>query len=108
MTELSGGNQQKVILARWISGALRVLLLDEPTHGVDVRSKSEIYVIVRGLAAQGVAVVVVSSELEEIEALCHRVLLLHDGEMIGEVRDRRIAKDAILHVLLSGGREEIL
>jgi ABC-type sugar transport system ATPase subunit len=102
MTELSGGNQQKVILGRWTSGPLRVLLLDEPTHGVDVRSKSEIYDIIRGLAAKGVAVVVVSSEFEEIEALCDRVLLLREGEIVCEVRGRQIAKDTILHVLLSG------
>jgi ABC-type sugar transport system ATPase subunit len=103
MTELSGGNQQKVILGRWTSGPLRILLLDEPTHGVDVRSKSEIYDIVRGLAARGVAVLVVSSEFEEIEALCNRVLMFRDGGIVGEARGQQIAKDAILHVLLSGG-----
>jgi ABC-type sugar transport system ATPase subunit len=102
MTELSGGNQQKVILGRWTSGTLRVLLLDEPTHGVDVRSKSEIYDIVRELAAKGVAVVVVSSEFDEIEALCNRVLFLRDGQIVGEARGQQIAKDAVLHVLLSG------
>jgi len=105
MLELSGGNQQKVILGRWISGPLQILLLDEPTHGVDVRSKSEIYDIVRGLAANGVAAVVVSSEFEEIEALCDRVLLLREGRIIGELRGRQIAKDTILHALLSGGQE---
>jgi len=105
MTELSGGNQQKAILSRWTSNPLRLLLLDEPTHGVDVRSKKEIYDIVRGLAAQGVTLVVVSSEFEEIEALCDRVLLLRDGEIIAEVRGRKVAKDTILHVLLSGGRD---
>jgi ABC-type sugar transport system ATPase subunit len=106
MTELSGGNQQKVIFGRWIAGTLRVLLLDEPTHGVDVRSKKEIHDIIRSLAADGVAAVVVSSEFEELEALCDRVLLLHEGEMIGEVREREVSKDAILHVLLAGAREQ--
>ena len=105
MTELSGGNQQKAILSRWTSNPLRLLLLDEPTHGVDVRSKKEIYDIVRGLAAQGVTLVVVSSEFEEIEALCDRVLLLRDGEIIAEVRGRKVAKDTILHVLLSGDQD---
>lgn len=105
MTELSGGNQQKVILGRWICGQLRVLLLDEPTHGVDVRSKKEIHDIIRHLAADGVAVVVVSSEFEELEALCDRVLLLREGEVIGEMRERQVSKDAILHVLLADARE---
>jgi ABC-type sugar transport system ATPase subunit len=105
MTQLSGGNQQKAILARWVSGSLRILLLDEPTHGVDIRSKAEIHDIVRRLAAEGVAVVVASSEFEELEALCDRVLLLHDGEVIGEMRGGEIAKDTLLHSLLAGDRE---
>jgi ABC-type sugar transport system ATPase subunit len=105
MIELSGGNQQKVILGRWISASLGVLLLDEPTHGVDVRSKVDIHDTIRGLAAEGTAIVVVSSEFEEIEALCDRVLLIRDGEIVGEVRERQIDKDAILHVLLAAGRE---
>ena len=62
--------------------------------------------IIRGLAAQGVAIMVVSSELEEVEALCHRVILLHDGEMIGELRGEEIKKDAILHTLLAGDRRD--
>jgi ABC-type sugar transport system ATPase subunit len=102
MTELSGGNQQKAIFARLITGPLRVLLLDEPTHGVDIRSKGQIYDIIRELAAEGAAVLLVSSELEEIEALCQRAILLHRGEMIGELRGTEISKERILHALLSG------
>jgi ABC-type sugar transport system ATPase subunit len=107
MAQLSGGNQQKAIFARCISGSLRILLLDEPTQGVDIRSKREIHDIIRGLAAEGVAVVLVSSEFEEFEALCHRVLLLHDGAAIGEVRGRKIARDSILHTLLAGHHKEL-
>lgn len=102
MSQLSGGNQQKAIFARWITGPIKVLLLDEPTHGVDIRSKGQIYEIIRGLAAEGVAIVVVSSELEEIEALCHRAILLREGRMIGELQGEAIAKDTILHLLLAG------
>jgi ABC-type sugar transport system ATPase subunit len=76
---LSGGNQQKAIFARWITGSVRILLLDEPTHGVDIRSKAEIYHLVRELAAQGVAIVLVTSELEEIETLCHRTEMEHSA-----------------------------
>jgi ABC-type sugar transport system ATPase subunit len=106
MNELSGGNQQKAIFARWITGPLRILLLDEPTHGVDIRSKRQIYDIIRELAAEGASILLVSSELEEIEALCQRVILLHRGEMIGELHGTDIAKDRILHTLLAGADED--
>ncbi len=106
MTQLSGGNQQKAIFARWITGPIRVLLLDEPTHGVDIRSKGQIYDIIRNLAAEGVAIIMVSSELEEFEALCDRVLLLREGRMIGEVDGEHISKDTILHTLLTGEQDE--
>jgi ABC-type sugar transport system ATPase subunit len=105
MNELSGGNQQKAIFARWITGPLKILLLDEPTHGVDIRSKRQIYDIIRELAAEGVSLLLVSSELEEIEALCQRAILLHRGEMIDELQRADISKDRILHRLLAGGAE---
>jgi ABC-type sugar transport system ATPase subunit len=101
MEELSGGNQQKVILGRWLTQPLRVLLLDEPTHGVDVGAKEEIYRIVRDLAAGGVAVILASSELEELEGLCARVLLLADGRVIGELQGDDIDKPTILAALLA-------
>jgi ABC-type sugar transport system ATPase subunit len=106
MSQLSGGNQQKAIFARWVTGPVRVLLLDEPTHGVDIRSKAQIYDIIRNLAAEGVAIILVSSELEEFEALCDRVVLLHEGAMIGEVRGEQISKVAIVHPLLAGDHTE--
>jgi ribose transport system ATP-binding protein len=105
MNELSGGNQQKAIFARWITGPLRILLLDEPTHGVDIRSKRQIYDIIRELAAEGAAILLVSSELEEIEALCERAILLQRGEMIGELHGSDLAKDRILHTLLAGAED---
>jgi len=82
---LSGGNQQKVVLARWLLHECRVLLLDEPTRGVDVATKAEIYRIVRDLAAAGLGVLVVSSELEELVGLCTRILVMRDGEIVAEV-----------------------
>ena len=105
MTQLSGGNQQKAIFARWITGPIQILLLDEPTHGVDIRSKGQIYDIIRNLASEGVAIIMVSSELEEFEALCDRVLLLREGGMIGEVEAEDISKDTILHTLLTGEQQ---
>ena len=81
---LSGGNQQKVVLARWLLRDCRVLLLDEPTRGVDVGARSEIYALVRSLADRGVAVVVVSSEIPEVLGLADRVLVIADGAVITE------------------------
>ena len=83
--ELSGGNQQKVVLARWLLRECRVLLLDEPTRGVDVGAKAEIYRLIAELAATGSAVVVVSSELEELVGLCTRILVMREGEIVAEV-----------------------
>ena len=83
--ELSGGNQQKVVLARWLLHECRVLLLDEPTRGVDVGAKAEIYRVIAELAARGVAVVVVSSELGELAGLCTRVLVMREGEVVADV-----------------------
>jgi ribose transport system ATP-binding protein len=82
--ELSGGNQQKVVLARWLLRDCRVLLFDEPTRGVDVGAKSEIYRVIADLAARGVAVVVVSSELPELLGLCSRILVMREGEIVTE------------------------
>ena len=101
MTQLSGGNQQKAIFARWISASVRVLLLDEPTHGVDIHSKAQIYDIIRGLAQDGCAILMASSELEEFEALCDRVLILRDAWIADEIAGSEINKDKILHALLA-------
>jgi ribose transport system ATP-binding protein len=82
---LSGGNQQKVVLARWLLHKCRVLLLDEPTRGVDVATKAEIYRIISDLATSGLGVLVVSSELEELVGICTRILVMRDGEIVAEV-----------------------
>ena len=82
---LSGGNQQKVVLARWLLHECRVLLLDEPTRGVDIATKAEIYRIISDLARSGLGVLVVSSELEELVGICTRILVMRDGEIVAEV-----------------------
>ncbi|HEY1274873.1 MAG TPA: sugar ABC transporter ATP-binding protein [Thermoleophilaceae bacterium] len=83
--ELSGGNQQKVVLARWLLRRCRVLLLDEPTRGVDVATKAELYRVITDLAREGLAVLVVSSELEELVGICNRILVMREGEIVFEV-----------------------
>jgi len=83
--ELSGGNQQKVVLARWLLHDCRVLLLDEPTRGVDVATKAQLYRVIIDLAAAGVAVLVVSSELGELVGICSRILVMREGELVFEV-----------------------
>jgi ABC-type sugar transport system ATPase subunit len=79
--ELSGGNQQKVVLARSLARTPRVLMLDEPTKGIDIGAKSQVYELIAGLADQGLGVLLVSSELEELLGLCQRILVLRDGRI---------------------------
>jgi len=99
---LSGGNQQKIVLARWLLRECRVLLLDEPTRGVDVGARSEIYALVRNLAADGVAVVVVSSEVEEVLGLADRVLVIREGKVVHEGPTDEIDEHGVLDLVMEG------
>jgi len=99
---LSGGNQQKVVLARWLLRECRVLLLDEPTRGVDVGARSEIYALIRSLAARGVAVVVVSSEMEEVLGLADRVLVVREGQVVHEGPAEEIDEHGVLNLVMEG------
>jgi ribose transport system ATP-binding protein len=102
MRTLSGGNQQKVVLARWLLRECRVLLLDEPTRGVDIGARSEIYGLIRRLADDGVAVVVVSSEIEEVLGLADRVLVVADGEVLHEGPAHEIDEHQVLNIIMRG------
>ncbi|HEY0699187.1 MAG TPA: sugar ABC transporter ATP-binding protein, partial [Micromonospora sp.] len=93
---LSGGNQQKAVIGRWLHAGSRIMLLDEPTRGVDVEAKAQIYDLVRALAAQGTSVVFVSSEVEELVAVCDRVVVLRGGRVAEEFRAPGIALDQLL------------
>lgn len=84
---LSGGNQQKVIVARWMAKGIKMLIMDEPTRGIDVNAKAEIHALVRELADNGVSVVVISSEMEEVLALADRVMVVHQGHIKGYIED---------------------
>jgi ribose transport system ATP-binding protein len=98
VSSLSGGNQQKVVLAKWLSRSPKILILDEPTRGVDVGAKAEIYGILRKLAADGVALLIVSSELPELMTLCDRVLVLANHQIRGEVLRRDFSQERILRL----------
>jgi len=93
---LSGGNQQKLLLARWLEIKPRVLILDEPTRGVDIGAKHEIYRIIHELADAGVAVVCISSELAEIIGVCDRVLVMREGHLAGALEGQRITQENIM------------
>jgi ABC-type sugar transport system ATPase subunit len=95
---LSGGNQQKVVLAKFLALSPRVLLLDEPTRGVDVSTKSQIYRLIRDQAAAGCAVLVVSSELPEIMGVCDRIVVLHEGRVSGRFERGEATEEQLLHV----------
>jgi len=100
--ELSGGNQQKVVIARWLARDCRVLLFDEPTRGIDVAAKHVIYQLLRDLAGESKAVVVVSSELVELMALCDRILVLSQGQIKGEFTPEEWTQEKITRAAFSG------
>lgn len=103
ITTLSGGNQQKVILSRWLNARPSVLILDNPTQGVDVGAKQEIHGIIRGIAASGVGVAVLSGEGQEIAALCTRAIVLFHGHIAGELSGGAITEQAIMRLATGGG-----
>ncbi len=100
--ELSGGNQQKVLLARWLCKNPKFLILDEPTRGIDIGAKGEIQALVNELAESGLGVLMISSELEELVEGSSRVIVLRDGQRVGELRGAEITQDAIIHAMAEG------
>lgn len=103
---LSGGNQQKVYLAKWMDTKPDILILDEPTRGIDVNAKMEIYQFVRELAKENIACMFISSELEEIMGMCHRVLVMREGRLTGEIQDKDMSEEEIMFYA-TGIKEEI-
>ena len=95
---LSGGNQQKIVLGKWLAMKPRMLLLDEPTRGIDVGSKQEIYRLMEDLASSGVAILFVSSEMEEVLGIADRALVMHEGAITGELARDQLSEEAVMQL----------
>lgn len=104
---LSGGNQQKVILAKWINAEPKLIIMDEPTRGIDVGAKSEIYGLMRSLAERGTAIIMISSELPEILGMSDRILVMHDGLIMGELSPEEASEEVILMMATGQGVPDI-
>lgn len=102
VSSLSGGNQQKVVIAKWLSIHPKVLLLDEPTRGVDIGAKTEIHKIISGLAEQGLAVLMISSELPEVLGVSDRILVMSEGRLTGELQREEATQEKIMHYATGG------
>ena len=95
---LSGGNQQKVVLAKWLALDPRVIIFDEPTRGIDVGAKSEIYHIMRNLADSGVVVIIISSDMEEILGVSDRIAVMHEGRITGQLERNKFNEETIMRL----------
>ena len=98
---LSGGNQQKIVVAKWLETNPEFIVLDEPTKGIDVGARANIYEIIHGVAARGKGVLVVSSEAQELLSLCHRVLVMRNGEIVGEFDPEHADTDDLIRTALT-------
>jgi ABC-type sugar transport system ATPase subunit len=98
---LSGGNQQKVVIAKWLANEPSILILDEPTRGIDVGAKKEIHKLMSELAQQGVAIIMVSSELPEIIGMSDRIIVMHEGRIKGEFPHRHVTQEQIMQMVVS-------
>jgi L-arabinose transport system ATP-binding protein len=103
VSALSGGNQQKVVLARWLARAPKVLILDEPTRGIDVGAKSEIYNLIADLTRRGLGIIVISSEMQELLGLADRILVMAEGRITARLEGEAMSEDAILRAAMPGG-----
>jgi putative multiple sugar transport system ATP-binding protein len=100
VVNLSGGNQQKVVLAKWLFTEPQVLILDEPTRGIDVGAKFEIYTIMNDLAAQGRGIVMISSEMPELLGMCDRIYVMNEGRIVGELSKEEASQERIMALII--------
>ncbi len=98
---LSGGNQQKLVIGKWLNSQVRVLLMDEPTRGIDIEAKNQVYELVRDLANRGISVIFVSSEIDEVLEVSDRVLILNQGKIVADVRAAQATLERVLAIAMS-------
>ncbi len=104
---LSGGNQQKVVLSKWIFTDPDVLILDEPTRGIDVGAKYEIYTIINKLAEEGKSIIIISSELPEILGMCDRIYVMNEGKIVGELDNKDASQESIMKCIMQSNKEVV-
>jgi len=104
---LSGGNQQKVVLSKWLFSDPDILILDEPCRGIDVGAKFEIYTVIRELAAQGKAVIVISSEMPELLGITDRLYVMNEGRFVGEMPTSEATQEKIMASIIKAGESII-
>ena len=97
-----GGTQHKLILSRWLATSPRILIVDEPTRGIDINAKAEIYALLSELATHGIALLLVSSELSEIVSLCHRAMVMRDGVIIVTLEGEHVTEANLSHYVMGG------
>jgi rhamnose transport system ATP-binding protein len=103
---LSGGNQQKVVIAKWLATKPRVLILDEPTRGVDIGAKVEVHRIISDLAASGLGIILISSELPEVLAMSDRIMVLHEGRIAAEIPRAEASEEKVMFAATGQTSEE--
>ena len=104
IADLSGGNQQKVVLARWLALRPKVLIVDEPTRGIDVGAKVEVHNLLFELAKTGIAIIAISSELPEVLAISDRIIVLREGRVTGEVDGREASEELLMGMMALGNK----
>ena len=95
---MSGGNQQKIVLGKWLAMNPKLLMLDEPTRGIDIGAKREIYKLMENLAGQGMAILFVSSEMEEVLGMADRAYVMHEGKISGELSRDQLSEESIMNL----------
>jgi putative multiple sugar transport system ATP-binding protein len=104
VVNLSGGNQQKVVLAKWLFSNPTVLILDEPTRGIDVGAKFEIYTLIARLADEGKAILMISSEMPELLGMCDRIYVMNEGEFVAEFAAAEASQEKIMRAIVKAGQ----
>jgi len=99
---LSGGNQQKVVIAKWFNTDAKVIIMDEPTRGVDIGTKAEIYLLINQLAEQGYTIILISSEMMELMGMCDRLLVMNEGRIKGELNRDDFSEKNIMQLIVGG------